>query len=269
MNIYRERKIPMVILPYSTINEAMGVGEVSPPSSGYPSINYLSIGRGGHRNVLGVDGESITNVQMHGVTDAALFKQIPFLMVPVDNDIPASERAKFRIRKLELHNGIEYFVYYLKTLPQNTNSVELVVIEVRDGKQISEEKYIPSVTSLTPSPVDISNVNANTADGKYIVAKIAIPVVLTLEDINSIKEACTIIYGNENYAMISEFGLIGGYDYDTTSVQGGVTTNYKEVAAAQVMAFLPMEQSLKFQTTEITITFTLDDGLPLPPTSVI
>ena len=85
LELYRSMGVPFAIDNFSTLNEKFSLGNITPPVSGYPEIKYMGIGRGGHKNVTGTGGSSLVDILKHGVTDAVLFEQIPFVLVLVAN----------------------------------------------------------------------------------------------------------------------------------------------------------------------------------------
>jgi hypothetical protein len=268
LELARARNIPLAPLPYTTLNEALSFGSPT-PGNGYPIMNFLAIGNGGHRNALGNDGASVTDSLQHGITDACLFNHIPFLAVPTTADISPVERMGYRGRRVENYNGIDYFFYYLKPLDSVVTQIRLSLIEIVNKVIVSEIPYVPSVTCLTPTPVDIQNSNLNLGTGRYITAKESIGTTLSNVDIANIVEACLIKYGDERRAIISEAALVSGYDTVTPVNSGGVTASITELNTAQVMAFAQVQQPLAYGTTSYTIMFNLADGLPLSPSAVI
>ena len=57
--------IPYDIVDNTTLNEKFGILDGIHPTEGYPVMQYLAIGRGGHRNASGADGASLTRLNTH------------------------------------------------------------------------------------------------------------------------------------------------------------------------------------------------------------
>lgn len=268
LEILRSMAIPFNVMSFSTLNEKYQLGNITPPSTGYPTLKYLAIGRGGHRNVIGGNSSGLVDILEHSVTDAALFEQIPFVLVPITDDISNLERAKYRIRKLETHNGIQYFAYYLKVIPENSITPEIRVIELSNGVKISDVPYIASASSLAPTPVDLSNTVVNTVEGRHIVVQSKINIQLDAADIIAINDAITTIYGDVRYATISELGIVSAYDININSTLGGVSVSYDEVRSAQIMCFIGTQIPLQHYPELVDVTYGLSNTSPLPPTSI-
>ena len=265
----RGKNIPYSILQYSTLNEKFQLPNIQPPASGYPEIKYLAIGNKGATFTNGVNGIPIVNILTHSYTDSALFNQIPFVLVPVDNDLAPNVRANYRIRRLETYNGINYFAYYLKVLTPDVTAPEHTVITISNGVITAQDVYTPTPESLNPTPVTLSNTNVNTSDGRHLVTKETYPLTLTAADAANILEACNIIYGSPQYALITELGLVGGYDYAATSTDGNITASYTEIRTAQIMAFIGTVCYVETQDSSFGWDLSLSSDVPYPPTNVI
>ena len=266
LDILRSLNVPFTIDQYSTLNEKFNIGNVAPPSSGYPIIQYLAIGRGGHANVVGSGNNTLVDILQHSVTDAALFEQIPFVLVPTSADLAPLERAKYRIRVLETYAGIDYFAYYLKVIPTASITAEARIIELSNGVITSDTAYVPSIASLSPTPVDISNTVINVVNGRHLVVQAVLPVVFDSTDIANIIYACVTKYGDIRYATISEIGVVGGFDISVTNNLGGVTATYLEIRSGQIMAFIGTIEELQQNPSSVTLQYALSNSMPFPPT---
>lgn len=263
------KNIPFSIMQYSTLNEKFQISHSEPPASGYPQVKYLAIGNGGHSYTLGVNNIPSTNINMHSITDAALFNHIPFALVPVSSDLTPAQRAKYRIRVLETINGVDYFAYYLKVLETDVTAPSHNIVTISNGGITSTIPYVPSTTNLTPTPVVISNTNVNTADGRHLETQVNYPIMLSTDDAASILNACMIKYGDPGLAMISEIGLVSGYDYTNQSTLGNIPITYTEIQTAQIMAFIGTACFIETVDSSFGWQIALSSTQPFPPTNVI
>ena len=260
----RDLNQPFSVLQYSTLNEAFNIGNIAPPSSGYPTMQYLAIGRGGHSNVVGTGNDTLTDILTHRSTDTTMFQAIPFVMVPTSADLGPTARAKYRIRVLETYGGIDYYCYYLKVIPETNITTDVRVIQVTNGVITSDVAYVPSITSLSPTPINISNTVVNVANGEHLVAQSVLPITLDSTDILNIINACVTKYGDARYATISELGVVSAYDVSVTNTMGGHSTTYTEVQAAQIMAFVGTYNPCQNNPDGITQSFALSSTLLYP-----
>jgi len=262
MEIQRSLNLPFVPDQYSTLNEKFNVGNVNPPSDGYPTIGYIGIGRGGKTNVIGSGNNTLVDMLQHNVTDGAFFEQIPFVMVPTTADLQPTERSRFRLRILETIGGVDYYSYYLMVLPTTGISVDRRIITITNGAQTSDLAYIPSAINLSPTPVDISNTTVNVTNGSHFVTQAILPVNFNTVDINNIIDACITKYGDIRYATISEVGMVSGFDVTVTTTLGGNSAVYTDLQCAQVMAYAATSQELQVYPSSLTLQFSLANSSP-------
>lgn len=265
LDIIQNARSSFVIDQYSTLNEKFSIGNVSPPSSGYPEIKYLTIGRGGHQSYIGSNNASLSKPLTHGPANACLFEHIPFVLVPVTNDLTTLQRANYRIRVLLTINSIPYYAYYLKVIDISSLAPATRLITLSNGSITSDTAYTPTSSNLNPTPVDVSNINVMVANGSHLIPQASLTITLNADDIASIINACTIIYGGIEFSTISEMGLVGGFDTTVTSTLGGNNVTYTEIQTGQIMTFIQCYHDLQYYPSSITIPYTLSDDLILPP----
>lgn len=269
LDCLRSLELPMAIDAFSTLNEAFNIGNINPPIDGYPSIKYLAIGRGGHTGLLGANSNTLINIKQHGSADAALFEQIPFVMVPTTADIDETTRLKYRIRVLEQYNGVNYFCYYLRVMPTTASTVETRVVTLTNGAISSDVPFVPSLVNLGPNPVDISNTVINVSNGRHLVVQAVTSITLDSTEVENIISAAIIKYGSIAYATISEIGIVSGYDVPVTTSLGSVAATYTEIQTAQVMAFIGVLNDLQQHPPSLTIQYALTKSFAYPPTSTL
>jgi hypothetical protein len=249
-------------LPYSTLNEKFGVAdEETVPTGRYPAMEYIAIGRGGHRGRIASDGATLTDILQHDVTDAALFEHLPFVVRPVSEDLTPAERAKYGMRTLVERNGKQYFAYYLKRVNLSQTYPELKEITVLDGT-VSDREYTPTPSQLTPNPLPLSNTQANLASGKHISVTSTLSLSLSATDIQEIMDAVLVLYDDVAYATISEIATVTAHRTPINTTLGGVNVTYDEAIAAQVANFIPANISLQFTTNGIDSLFSLGHTSP-------
>ncbi len=249
--------IPYDIVDNTTLNEKFGILDGTHPTEGYPTMQYLAIGRGGHRNASGADGASLTRLNTHRASDAALFRHLPFVLREVDNDLTAIERANYALRREETIDGVTYVAYYLMRINNANVDIDYNRVIVSDGDQ-STVPYTPSSSDLNPTPIEASSTGINVSDGEYLTASAGITLNFTANIINEIVNAAKIIYGEEEYATLSEIALVTGQDYTHSAVndEGGSFT-YPEVIAAQVNTHITLHQQLWLLNNSLTLEFNL------------
>ena len=227
--------IPFSTPPGTTLNDKFGIPYAVPPSVGYPKLNYLAIGNGGQ---VVVTGESFISGLMHSCTDSALKNQIPFLLLPANADLSLAEMAAYRIRVPMTIGGNAYVAYYLKLLNFAPMTVGFTTFQLSEGVVTNQSPYTPTLATQTPNMIDSSNVALNLASGNQIATTIETAIQLSETEVQNIINACTILYGNPNAAIISELALVAGFDIQSPITVASVSTTYTEVQCAQVTNFI-------------------------------
>lgn len=255
--------LPLVIQPNTTLNQKFGVLPTTAiATTDKPAMRYVAIGNGGHKSVTGAEGISAPYPIQHNPTDAVLFKHLPFILRDITNDITATQRANYGLRRAETHDGKSYIAYYLKRLDY-TDVVAKLTFKTVENNITTTTDFIPNSSSQDPTPPALSNTGVNVTTGSYIAATAKIPFILTESEISELLDVATIIYGNDNYAIISEIALCSGVDKVVAVDAGGANPfNMTEVIGAQVVSFISTYFSCKFDNSGISVL--LDCGASEP-----
>lgn len=231
--------VPHVIVPKTTLNEKFQIAEAMlPEASASPSVRYYGIGRGGHDYQKDTEGDSYNRVVDHSPTDASLYKPMPFVLRPVENDLTAEQRAKYRMRRQETHFGRNYYAYYLKELVLGEDPIEMTITVVVDGQEITKP-FIPDSSNLNPTPPAIPPTGSTPSSTAYGSVIRPLSIEFNEFDVAELLAAANVLFeGNLSKAIISEIALVHGVDTLLTGkTTGGANIQYKEVIGAQVNAF--------------------------------
>lgn len=210
----------------TTLNEKFGILTTTPlPTGVYPTLKYYAIGVGGESTL---DGNNDFNYSEHSPIDAALFKHIPFVMRnAITNDLTAEEKANYRMRTLEYHNGIQYACYYLKVITDfDLKSYFYSIRTLSEGISVSS----PSLSILdtnksellnpTPKSRKVSFDTSNTID--YITKLAKLNFSLLDDDIKELKDVLTIL--DLTNRKLTEIGICTGIDVDNKGVKESLAT---------------------------------------------
>lgn len=254
---------PFTTLPNSTLNQKFNIfKDEAPLTNQYPIVAYVGIGNKGASYEVTTSNYVLTKPIPHLPRDASLYNMLPFVIRPIDDDLPAEERVKYRLRVPLTIEGSVYVAYYLKAL-----NLDVVVptVELRNVNNniISTNSFVPELGDLSPTHPDLSNVNLNNPSGDYLVSTAKINFNLNRNDITNILDACTLLYGDPRYAVINEIALCSGIDRVLQGTFGDVTGNYTEAVVAQINAFIYQYHALNENTTEVNINFDLGSSEPL------
>lgn len=235
-----------IIVPFQPSVITAGRQESEPynPEDDVDSIElgYVCIGINGHRSMVDAEGIPKNMPVEHKPTDTGLYKLMPFVVRPLDNDLTDEQRRRFRLRKVIQIDGVLYAAYYLRKLDMAQVSSSVIMNRVDDGVKVSSV-WTPSINNLRPTKPAIGYDN----DASYITVASNVALTFEEQDIEWYLEACELLLGDRNYA-ITELGYVTAVDkpivrqYPTTGVQtpSTVIANRKlfEVQAAQIAYFV-------------------------------
>lgn len=236
---------PYLIQPYTTLNEDLGIlHNTAFPSTTYPETKFFAIGIGGLTTRTGSDGAVLVENQIHDVTDAALFKQIPFVLRQPGNDIAPERRSRYALRKEIVIGTDTYIAYWLRRIDMSAVSYTSMYRNIENGVLKAPRPVEPKPAFLNPTPVTLSQSVPNVINGDYIVTTTKLPLELTAEEVSDAIEACTILYGSATYARISEVAICAGIDHVVTVSSATGQFNFTDSIAVQIMAHLPDDTNL-------------------------
>lgn len=254
---------PFTVLDNSTLNQKFNLhySEI-PRSNEYPIIGYVGIGNKGADYEVTTSNYVLTKPVPHLPRHSSLYNFIPFVLRRADQDIAAEERSKYRMRVPLIIGNLEYIAYYLRALTLNDVIPSVELRNVTDSN-ISTSTFTPTLSDLSPEHPDISHVDINNPSGDYLISTAKVNLVLTSADITNIMDACAIIFGDPRYAVINEIALCSGIDRVVQGTVGSTTTNYVDLVAAQVNAFIYQYHALSETTTEVSLRFDIGSSEPL------
>lgn len=257
-------KRPFIVAENTTLNEKFGIQSgVNPANGVYPELGYWCIGNGGMHATISGDYLIKKNPIQHRGTDAALFKHTPFVLRETNNDLSSTERARYRLRREEVHNGRSYYAYYARKIDLTTAVVGMEYISVVDGVE-TPQPFIPNSSHLNPQPPLLDNNGVNIVSGDMTSVTTPIALTFSIDDIKEYLDVCRILFGDDNAATITEIAIVSGVD-KVVSVTGynNVAFNFTEIIAAQVNSHLIADYNLKFLTESLTINLDVGSTEPL------
>ena len=251
-------QLPFDMKQYTTLNEALTIEAGVPPDAGViPSVKYYAIGNGGH-SFQTASGIPFIQPEAHDPRDAGLFSQLPFVLAPVAQDITPTQQANYALRKQVTYNGNDYYAYYLRRLDLTNTAVALQLASINNGVTTTTE-FVPTAANLHPTPPSLSNQGSNPVTSTFVQASALIPFTLSQWECQQLLNVASIIYGNENLAIISEIGLCSGVDKNISIGTGGT---FNEAIAVQIVAHIPAFHAIPFTATGLTGTMDLGTNEP-------
>lgn len=244
---------------YSTFNEAIHNATIVPfqPTVGTrgmqiarpydPTVDtrslkmgYITIGNKGHQVVIEEDDGSSFPPEERSARASGLYGMIPFIIRPVENDLTNAQRAKYRLRKTLDIGGDLFVAYFARVFDMTEVPIEAIVTTIANGISTTAT-LVPTVADLKPTPPKITG----STQGNYARVVAVAPLAFTAEEVEELKNACNVLYGNERRAMISEIAFCTGVDkpiyrtYPNTGDQ-----QFTEIPNSSVMEVVGLQAAL-------------------------
>lgn len=220
------------------------------------TMSYIVIGNKGHQVVVD-DDDGVTSFPPEERTarGVGLYGMIPFIVRPIANDLSNAERANYRLRKTLDIGGALYVAYYARKFDMTGVALDFITVVTSNGT--------PQASTLSTTISDLKAtppVIAGSTEGNYVRVSAVSPLTLSSAEVEELKNACNILWGNERRALISEIGFCTGVDkpiYRTYPNDGD--QQYSEVLNSTVMEVVGMQPAI-VATLEPITTGTLNGG---------
>lgn len=230
--------LPNTVVANTTLNELWNIHHTQAPSANErQKMEFYCMGNGGHRVLTHADGTPYISPINHRASDAGLYKFLPFVLRPVNEDLTPTEREPYGMRTPVNINGTVYWAYYLKRINLTNVTPEMKKTVVVNGVSTTTP-FIPDNSNLTPTPPEIPNTGVVSTNGEYLSVTATVNVSFDLFDVTELINVVNILYDNENMAAISEIGLVAAVRKSVSLLDTNkqpVPGNYNEAIAAQII----------------------------------
>lgn len=239
LQVFSYLGIPFEKVENTTLNQKFDIQASTPlPANALPSLKCFTIGIGGHTYVQGSNGIPLSQGLDHTSGDFGLYKHIPFVIRAMNDDLTADQRKRYALRKVIEVDGVNYYAYYAKRLDLTDVKPRMTKRTVVDG-ETQIDLYVPEEkTNLSPTPPSIPNTGAVTTSGEYLATSAVIPLPFTENDVQELFNVAKILFGDERYAIISEFGFCTGVDQAVTITTTNGQVTFNEVLACQISSII-------------------------------
>lgn len=226
-------------LANTTLNEKFNINKDILMELSTPTLKYFAIGNG---NIETMDSE--TNMKLyhgnHRCIDAALYNHIPFVLRKEDEDLGSNERKNYRLRKRISINNEWYIAYYLKVIPDDMVLNQIIKITQETDTMPKIETFNTNDSSLLNPNIYDNNISELLVDNtEFITNSDQISLILTIEELNEIKEAMRILSIPQNEMVINEIALCSGTDVVD------LNTYDIEVAYCQILLFVDTDYDIQ------------------------
>ena len=243
-----------IIHPLSTLNTKFGIlADTMPTTEDRPIMQYMAIGIGGHRYTVGANQIPKPEPVQHRARDAACYQHLPFVLREVGNDLTSEERKRYALRRLEIHNGLQYWAYYLRRIDLSNTTIGMEYVTVQNGQEVPTP-FVPDSGDLNPTPPDIAPTGVNTVTGDYLMATSKLELSLDTDDVNELKNVARVLFNDEGFSIVSEVALCSGVDKQTNVPGPGNTSmSFNEAIGVQVVSHVNAFYPLRFSPTGVEI----------------
>lgn len=257
------RDVATTFPSYTTMNEKLSIQSgVVPLTTDRPSLKYYGIGNKGHTMVVGANGLTKPEVLPHKPTDASLYGQIPFVLRELSNDLVAADRAKYAMRREEVHGGVTYAAYYLRRLDTTSISVVMRYHSIVDGVE-TITTFVPSSDNLNPTVPTVTGGEVVVTTGDKVSVLSVATLTISSDEAQELRDVSKILYDDEEYAIISEIALCTGVDKTITVSGSSGSFNFNEAIGVQIAQFVATNLSMVFNNTGATINLNVGVSEPM------
>lgn len=257
------------VVANTTLNERLSINATAQLADGEtPGIGYLIIGNGGHQNATGTNGFPLQVPIDHLATHAGPYNPIPWVMRQTDSDLTAAERTKYALRSEITVDGVNYYAYYALRVDFSQVPVVYRKSTTVDGVTTTEN-FVPGTKDLIPDQVSLPTSGAVSTSGVTVSASATVSIELSASDIANLIDVAVNLYGDEKYAIVSEFAFASGVDRTFSVPSSSGQVNFTDVVACQVMAYMNEIKNLPYNTQRLAFDVELGCATPLLATQSI
>jgi len=228
--------LPYSHVPFTTLNEKYNIHPgVTPDNGEVPVVRYYCIGNRGHENRTGADGQPLTVPRKHDPADAALYRQLPFVLRKPSDDLSSVERMKYGLRKFETIDGEVYAAYYLKRIDMSAVAPNMMT-NMTANNITTSLPFVPTGSNLNPVPTIIPPGQALIPSGTTLSSSSILSLGFTEADVSEFMDAVNILFKDPYYGVVSEIGLVAGADkiVPFLNPDGSTSGQFNEVVSATI-----------------------------------
>ncbi len=255
-------KLPYTLAPNSVMNKALAIFPDDLPS-GTPWTQYVAIGIGGLQALRVGEGNRLELRPIpHQPTHTGLYNQIPFVIRPVTNDLSTAERARFRLRKVQLIKGVLCACYYLRTLNLAGTTARMEYRVIEDGV-VTSTPWEPTASDQYPEPWVVNPGQVLVTGDDYVASTAKSRFDFTPWDMAELVEVGKRLFDSATAINVCEMALCSGTDAQKTGDFNGQPLQYTEAIGVQINDFISTFVSAAFNNTGAGVNLDIGSVEPL------
>lgn len=250
--------VPDIYQSVTTLNTELGFEPDAKTAPGEKRLlRGFVMGIGAHSYTTGVDDIPLPTTKSHTARDAGLFRLIPLALREVGNDLSDSMRRRYAGRKIINIRGTDYIAYYIHRMDATSATIVTDERTIKDGRVTDQVAFTPTASDRHPTPIDNDPQVVNLLSGKVLSAYA--PVVISMDSaaVAELLNAAVVMYGSEDYAYVSEIGLVIGSDREVNSPNGAGTLLFNEIIAGNIFAHIPTMLNMRERSSGMSLTYNI------------
>lgn len=232
---------PVEIYKNTTLNEVLDIeveNSIGIKQGNDFVMHYFGVGIGGssvkgmHRSLPIPE----LQVNQHQPTDQNLFVMIPVVARPLSNPLSPEERKDLRMREVFRKDGVAYELYYLRPIgfSKFNPKTKIAYREPTTGNEIPKD-YVHRKEDLNPTPITLNEDGSVPLTDRMVTSTGLLDFTLTAKDMEEMRNACLIRYGDASLAAINEYAPFYGIESTTEGeFAGGARQRYPELISATI-----------------------------------
>ena len=226
----------------STLNDTLGIESGDPGVPlGTGTTTYLALGNGGHSGFTTGSALGITLKDRIG-RFTGLYNIVPWVLREIDDDLTPEELVKYRMRRIENHDGVSLVAYYLKKVDVS-DITRRMIVETTSAGETTNVDWIPTQAESYHQELD----TGYDTDSTRLIVDAEMNIALTNQEVEDVINSVQLVSEENSTSIISEYGLYNGIEVVRTANINGVMTSYNEVVNAYLSLAVTPSRLLDFQ----------------------
>ena len=255
--------VPETYQKVTTLNTELGFERDAMTNPGEKRLlRGFVMGIGAHSYTTGVENIPLPTTKSHTARDAGLFRLIPLALREVGSDLSENMRRRYAGRKIINIRGTDYIAYYVYRVDATSASIVTDERTIQDGRITEQVPFTPTASYRQPTPVENDPQVVNLLTGKVLSAYATVMISMDSAAVAELLNAAVVMYGSEDYAYVSEIGLVIGSDREVNSPNGAGTLLFNELIAANIFAHIPTMLNMRERSSGMSLSYNI--GAPEP-----
>lgn len=253
---------PYTYSPNSVMNDILGVLPNEYPA-GTPWTQYATIGIGGMATKWYDNNTRSEQYPLpHDPSHTGLYLQVPWVARPIQEDLTADERRKFRLRTIQDVRGTMMALYWGRVLDLTNTQVRIEYRQIQNG-QINSEPWEPSQANQFPKPPVLGQGQILVTGDDYLASTAKTTLKLSSWDMSELVNVGVALYQSEDAILLTEIGLCSGIDVQHRGNFNGQMLQYTEAAGVQITDFVSVFLPSNFNRAGATVNLDIGSVEPL------